>query len=75
MNALPPGDLGTLSKGNCPACGNRGFVIGPQGAKSTNVECANIGCRARFNVAFYSGTALMGTTLPPGPPWPSEPMQ
>lgn len=72
-NPLEPVDLGEISKGRCPVCRSRGFVIGPQGGKSINIECANIGCRARFNVAFYSGAAMMGHTLPPGEPWPSEP--
>jgi hypothetical protein len=77
-------DLATISRGNCPCCNNRGWVIGP-GVFPTqapagfplsfqlNIECANIGCRCRFNVAFYSGEAMMAHTLPPGPPWPSEP--
>jgi len=70
---LTTSELATLSKGNCPACKKRGFVIGPQGGKSINIECANVDCRARFNVAFYSGAAMMGHVLPMGEPWPSDP--
>lgn len=70
---LPDDDLATISRGNCPACNCRGFVIGPQGGMSINIECANIGCRARFNVAFRSGQALAGHTISGGPEWPSEP--
>jgi hypothetical protein len=67
-----------LSKGNCPVCHSRGFVIGPSGAAALNVECASRDCRARFNVTWYSGEALIGHHLgfgPSGPPWPSEPEQ
>ena len=68
-------DLAKISRGNCPCCNSRGFVIGPQGGKSINIECANIGCRCRFNVAFYSGTAMMGQAISMDTEWPSEPRQ
>lgn len=72
---LPQEDLDVLSAGRCPACNCRGFVIGPQGGRSINIECANIGCRARFNVAFVSGEAVMAETISGGPEWPSEPQR
>jgi hypothetical protein len=72
---LARADLGILSKGHCPACGLRGFVIGPQGGKSINIECAHTSCRARFNVAFFGGVAMMAQRLTDDhrPVWPSEP--
>lgn len=75
MENLPETDLHVLSRGCCPVCFHRGFVIGPQGAKATNVECANLACRARFNVVWFSGKAMMGHAIPSDSPWPSEPEQ
>jgi hypothetical protein len=40
-----------IDKGHCPDCGHRGFIIGPRGGASVNIECGNTDCRARFNVA------------------------
>lgn len=37
-----------MSDGFCPDCGHRGWVLGPRGGASINIECG--GCRARFNV-------------------------
>lgn len=66
-----------INDGDCPDCGERGFVIGPRGGMAINIECANLDCRARFNVALYSGRAQMVERLPKvsegGLPWPSEP--
>ena len=39
-----------ITRGNCPDCGYRGFVLGPRGGASINIECGNLACRARFNV-------------------------
>jgi hypothetical protein len=64
-------DLATLTRGHCPACGLRGFVIGPQALPAINIECANTACAARYNVAFFSGQAIMGHELDGGAPWPS----
>ena len=36
------------------SCGYRGFVLGPRGYNSTNIECGNVACRARFNVSQFS---------------------
>lgn len=74
---LTTAQLGTISKGNCPACDNRGFVIGPQGGRSINIECADPACRSRYFVVFMSGAAMMGHILQKRSEgalkWPSEP--
>jgi ribosomal protein S27E len=47
-------DLGLqLSTGHCPDCGHRGFVLGPRGGMSRNIECG--GCGHRFNVVEAPG--------------------
>jgi hypothetical protein len=43
-----------IDSGHCPDCRHRGFVMGPRGGSSTNIECGNLECRARFNVAQAS---------------------
>jgi hypothetical protein len=79
LDNLKPDDLARLSAGTCPRCGDRGFVIGPAGGAALNIECANLSCRARFNVVFRSGEALMGHVNPRekdgGGRWPSQPSQ
>jgi hypothetical protein len=44
---------------------------------SINIECANVKCRDRFNVAFYSGHVQAAQRIPKqadgGIEWPSEP--
>jgi len=69
--------LEAISKGDCPSCGHRGFVIGPWGGASINIECANPRCRERFNVTLVSGTALIGQSIEReidgGSEWPSKP--
>lgn len=69
-----PAVLKALSAGRCPVCKYRGFVIGPQGGMSINIECGNIDCRARFNAVFYGGHCLMAQSIPKesegGGPWP-----
>lgn len=67
----------TISAGNCPDCHSRGFVLGPMGGINLNVECANVHCRARFNVALYAGRVQYAQRIEKhsegGPEWPSEP--
>jgi hypothetical protein len=74
IDGVKPADLETLSRGHCPICNGRGFVLGPQGGGSLNIECANLECRARFNVANYSGRIVMAQRIPNpsegGPSWP-----
>lgn len=36
----------------CPDCGGKWFLYGPQGGVSQNIECANDNCRSRFNVTM-----------------------
>jgi hypothetical protein len=43
-----------IDSGHCPVCDHRGFVLGPRGGASMNIECGNLACRARFNVAQFS---------------------
>lgn len=50
---LPVSDLARITKGYCPRCNHRGFVFGPRGGPSQNVECGNIICRERFNITFH----------------------
>jgi hypothetical protein len=45
--------LQMLSKGFCPDCAHRGFLLGPHGgALQQNIECASVACRARFNITL-----------------------
>ena len=70
-------ELQTLNQGHCPDCRGRGFVLGPRGGLALNIECAQLPCRARFNVALFSGVAQTAQRiekrLEGGPEWPSEP--
>jgi hypothetical protein len=50
MNNLNDKDRANLTHGHCPDCGYRGFVLGPRGGASINIECGNLDCRARFDV-------------------------
>jgi hypothetical protein len=54
-----------IDAGLCPDCRYRGFVLGPRGGMSINIECGNVRCRARFNVAsgFGSHHILMAQRL------------
>jgi hypothetical protein len=45
--------LDQIAEGHCPNCGYRGFVLGPRGGASMNIECGSLDCRARFNIAQY----------------------
>lgn len=58
MNDFPPGYGGSepgladkIDSGHCPDCNHRGFVLGPRGGASINIECGNLECRSRFNIA------------------------
>jgi hypothetical protein len=42
-----------LADGICPECGHRGFVLGPRGGASINVECGNRVCAARYNLVTF----------------------
>lgn len=68
----------TLNKGSCPTCQRRGFVLGPLGGININIECANIVCRERYNVALFSGAIQSAQRIEKradgGPQWPSEPL-
>jgi len=52
MNAefLDDDAVAKIDRGYCPDCGHRGFVLGPRGGASMNIECGNVACRARFNI-------------------------
>jgi len=75
LDRLNDAALTTMSKGYCPCCGARGFVLGPRGGVAQNIECANLECRARFNVLCVSGDMVMGHAIPResegGGAWPS----
>jgi hypothetical protein len=68
-----------ITRGSCPICARRGFVLGPMGASAINIECANLDCRRRFNVALFAGEVMMAQQIEKrgegGPVWPSEPPQ
>ena len=43
--------------GRCPDCGiAAGFYKGPRGGAAQNVQCANDGCEARFNLFLVPGS-------------------
>lgn len=67
----------TLNAGHCPDCGERGFVLGPRGGLNQNIECAQIACRARFNVTLFAGAIQHAQRIEKraegGPRWVSEP--
>jgi hypothetical protein len=61
---LDDAECEAMTRGHCPACNGRGFILGPQGGAATNLECANLECRARFNVVNLSGQIIMAQTIP-----------
>lgn len=67
----------SIQRGHCPECRHRGFVIGPQGGMSINIECGNLACRCRFNVAYWQGAVAFVHRLEKasegGARWASEP--
>lgn len=72
-----PTIIQSIEDGHCPDCHHRGFVLGPQGGMSINVECGNLGCRHRFNVTRWQGQTAFVERLEcvaeGGIPWASEP--
>lgn len=74
----PGGDAAeTITRGFCPDCGGRGFVLGPRGGAAINIECANLHCRARWNVSPWAGVMAFAHRIPRraegGQQWPSCP--
>lgn len=71
---LSRGVLQTIESGHCPTCNGRGFILGPQGGRAINIECANLECRARYNVTMFAGHVMMAEAIPKedegGPKWP-----
>lgn len=65
-----------ITSGLCPECGYRGFVLGPRGGESINIECGNLDCRRRYNVVMFGGTCVFYDDIPKesegGSVWPSE---
>lgn len=43
--------LRDIIQNKCPDCGSSGFFGGPSGGFSQNIQCANLACGSRFNVA------------------------
>lgn len=78
-NEVDTDERTTLNSGRCPDCGGRGFVLGPRGGLNQNIECAQVSCRARFNVTLFSGAVQAAQRIEKriegGPSWPSEPIQ
>jgi len=76
VNELSEADKNRLTRGHCPKCGERGFVLGPQDGASINIECASW-CRARYNVALFAGHVIAAEKIPDenegGAAWPSSP--
>jgi len=70
-------DLDALTRGECPTCRSRGFILGPRGGVAQNIECANLECRARFNVTTFGGHCLLAQRIPReregGNSWPCPP--
>jgi len=55
-------ELRTMSRGHCPLCNHRGFVLGPRGGAAQNITCG--GCGAPFNVTTFGHEVVMGERLP-----------
>jgi hypothetical protein len=65
-----------ITTGHCPACGYRGFVFGPRGGSSVNIECGNVKCRTRYNIATDMWQrVIMVQEIDRNGVWPSEPAQ
>jgi hypothetical protein len=60
MPAFDPVQARSIADGYCPDCRHRGFVLGPRGGASQNIECGNLACRARFNItpAFMDSSGM-----------------
>jgi hypothetical protein len=79
MDTMGTAELRRIGQGHCPDCNHRGFCIGPQAGLNINIECGNLDCRARFNVAFYASSVVTGHRLPKasegGDSWASDPVE
>ena len=64
-----------INAGHCPDCKYRGFVLGPKGGASINIECGNTECRHRFNVVTFSSDVLRADRIDFNGEWASEPLQ
>jgi hypothetical protein len=53
----------SISSGHCPDCSHRGFILGPKGGASQNIECGNLNCRARFNVTIFAGACVFAQRI------------
>lgn len=77
MTRLSEEECNTLTRGHCPRCQARGFVLGPRGGVAINIECANLACRERFNVTSVSGEIFLAELITResegGAQWPSAP--
>jgi hypothetical protein len=62
VEMLTAEQIAAINRGRCPDCNHRGFVLGPRGGASVNIECGNLECLSRFNVAQnpYSHHMLVG---------------
>lgn len=79
LRDLTKPEIYRLNEGHCPVCDYRGFVLGPRGGHSVNIECGNVECRARFNVAsaWRSHAIVFAQMIPKqaegGSDWGSSP--
>jgi hypothetical protein len=68
--------IDALSRGHCPDCNYRGFVLGPKGSLAQNIECGNLSCRARFNVTIFGWQVVFAQRIEKesegGPGWPTS---
>jgi len=61
MQSLTDDERATMSRGHCPDCNHRGFVLGPRGGAAINISCG--GCDKRFNVTTFGNEVVMGERL------------
>jgi hypothetical protein len=77
MHELSTDEIGRIVQGHCPDCGHRGFVLGPQGGLSINIECGNLECRSRFHATLYASAVVAGQRIEKrsqgGSAWESDP--
>ena len=48
IEELTQTEVEAMDSGECPDCGNTGFLEGPHGGMCVNIMCAS--CGARFNI-------------------------